>query len=92
MLKKYLFLKGPLTEFFFGGALFSLQASIGDGTANGTLSDRLNVKHRHCSKPLCEAWKTLPKRERKAIVAADRAIIVCHLLTVPPADRAIIAC
>ena len=50
-------------------------ASIADGSATGTLSDRLNTKHRHRSTALIAAWKTIPKRERKAIVDADRAII-----------------
>jgi hypothetical protein len=50
--------------------------SIANGTAKGTLSDRLNSAHRHYDKDLATAWKdTLSKRERKAIVTADRAII-----------------
>ena len=39
--------------------------SIADGTAKGTLSDRLNAAHRHHDKALAAAWKgSLSKRER----------------------------
>jgi hypothetical protein len=47
--------------------------AIERGEVQGTLSDRLNPKHRHHDP--CLNWKSFTKRERQAIVQADRRII-----------------
>jgi hypothetical protein len=47
--------------------------AIERGEVQGTLSDRLNPKHRHHDPGL--NWKSFSKRERQAIVQADRRII-----------------
>jgi hypothetical protein len=44
-------------------------------SAAGTLSDRLNPSHPHFDAALKAKWKTFSKRERRSIVASDRAAI-----------------
>lgn len=47
------------------------------GRAQGeaTLSDRLNPTHPSFDRALKNTWKTLPKKEREALVAKDKAVI-----------------
>merc|ERR1712194_285551 len=45
---------------------------MGDGTSQGSLSDRLNPSHSKYDKSLKQTWKSFTKKERKAIVTGDK--------------------
>lgn len=64
--------KGAPAQVIFSDEVTVIIASFEDSRSKGTLSDRLNPGHSAYDCDLKKRWKLFSKKEREAVVAADR--------------------